>query len=43
MARSPKDKSKVKNKNIRVNEWVQKRLGEMGTVSEDYGDMVKKL
>ncbi|MDQ4015851.1 MAG: hypothetical protein M3136_08835 [Thermoproteota archaeon] len=39
--RPPKDK--VKNKNVKISELVHKRLGKLGSVSEDYDDVVERL
>lgn len=43
LVRPPKDKSKVKSKNIKVSEDVHTRLSKMGSVSEEYGDIVERL
>lgn len=41
--RPPKDKSKVKDKNIKVSANIHHILGEIGKTTEDYGDVVERV
>ncbi|MDQ3971448.1 MAG: hypothetical protein M3278_05485 [Thermoproteota archaeon] len=40
MARPPKDKDKVKTKNVKITEECHRLIGRMGFTYEDFGDVV---
>jgi hypothetical protein len=43
VTRTPKDRNKIKSKNIKVSDEVHETIGNFGKTNEEYGDVVERI